>query len=391
MANTIRIKRRASTGAAGAPASLANAELAFNERDNILYYGWGTGGEGGTATQVIPIGGHGFAFAISDIPLTPISAFAAPNQAVDFAGQRLTGLGAPVAAGDAATKRYVDSAVQGLRPKEAARAGTTEALNALAGLQTIDGVTLAEGDRVLVMHQAVASQNGIYIASASAWERTEDADTWDDLVSAFIFVEEGTQNGDNGYLCSIDKGGTLGTDAVTFVQFSGAGQIDAGDGLAKTGNRLDIQVGTGIEIKNDGVGLSGQAYFLHTLASNGFVVRLEQNGQGRFAARMITKSGNGISVACGNGIDGNPTISLASALQAIGALTAAADRIAYFTAGDAAALATLTAYGRSLIAAADAAAARTVLGLGTMAVQNANNVDITGGTIAGTTIDCGEF
>ena len=62
MSNTIRIKRRANGGGAGAPTSLANAELAFNEQTNILYYGTGTGGAGGTATSVIPIAGSG-AFA----------------------------------------------------------------------------------------------------------------------------------------------------------------------------------------------------------------------------------------------------------------------------------------------------------------------------------------
>lgn len=72
MANTLRIKRRAAGGAAGAPASLQNAELAFNEQDNTLYYGYGTGGTGGTATQVIAIGGPG-AFQLKDLDLEAIA------------------------------------------------------------------------------------------------------------------------------------------------------------------------------------------------------------------------------------------------------------------------------------------------------------------------------
>lgn len=73
MANTIRIKRRASNGSVGAPASLENAELAFNEADDVLYYGRGTGGANGTATQVIPIGGPG-AFQPRDGDLDAIAA-----------------------------------------------------------------------------------------------------------------------------------------------------------------------------------------------------------------------------------------------------------------------------------------------------------------------------
>ena len=69
MANVLRIKRRAAGGAAGAPSSLENAELAYNEQDNTLYYGFGTGGAGGSATAIIPIGGKGAYIEVREVPI----------------------------------------------------------------------------------------------------------------------------------------------------------------------------------------------------------------------------------------------------------------------------------------------------------------------------------
>jgi hypothetical protein len=95
----------------------------------------------------------------------------------------------------------------------------------------------------LVKDQTTQSGNGIYVAVAGAWARATDADTWAELPSAFVFVEVGSANADSGWLCTVDAGGTLGTTNVTWVQFSGAGQITAGAGLTKTGNTIDA-VGT---------------------------------------------------------------------------------------------------------------------------------------------------
>ena len=167
---------------------------------------------------------------------------AVPTATVNMNGQLLSGLADPVSGQDAATKNYVDSAVQGLSPKDSVRVATTENIT-ISGLQTIDGVGVQAGDRVLVKNQSTASQNGIYVASAGAWDRAPDANTWNELISAYVFVEEGSTNGDNGYLITVNAGGTLGVTDVTVVQFSGAGQIAAGNGLTKTGNVLDV-VGT---------------------------------------------------------------------------------------------------------------------------------------------------
>lgn len=476
MANTIRIKRRANGSGAGAPASLANAELAFNEQTNVLYYGSGTGGAGGTATTVIAIGGNGAFMDLSTdqtiggnktfsnlitgsisgnagtatkwatarnlsltgdgtatlssvdgsgnvsaaltlatvnsnvgtftkltvngkglvtaATLATLNDISTPTADFSMGGFKLTNVATPVNANDAANKDYVDTVAQGLDPKQSVKAATTANIATLSGAMTIDGVSLVAGDRVLVKDQTTAAQNGIYVVSASGWSRSSDADTWAELVSAYVFVEQGTTNADNGFLCTVDPGGTIGTTAVTFVQFSGAGQIVAGAGLTKTGNQLDVAAGTGITVAADNVALTGQALALHNLATNGIFVR---TGSGTVTARSIAVSGNGISVTNGDGVSGNPTLSLDATLAAFSQINFTADTIAYATAADTFTTTTLTAFGRSLIDDADAATARTTLGLGTMATQNANSVAITGGSISnlttfdGITIDGGTF
>jgi hypothetical protein len=259
----------------------------------------------------------------------------------------------------------------------------------LSGVQTVDGVTLVAGDRVLVKDQSTASANGIYVVASGAWNRALDFNASENVTSgAFTFVEAGTANADSGWVLSTLNPITVGTTALSFVQFSGAGQIDAGDGLSKSGNRLDVGAGTGIAVAATNVALTGQALALHNLASDGLFVR---TGAGTVTARSVAASGNGVSVTNGNGVSGNPTLALSAALASVGGLTPAADRIAYYTGASTAALSTLTAFGRSLIDDADAAAGRSTLGLGTMATQNANNVAITGGTLSGITIDGGTF
>lgn len=196
----------------------------------------------------------------------------APTASVSMNNQNLTGLADPVNAQDAATKNYVDSAVQGLDPKASARVATTENIT-LSGLQTIDGVLLVAGDRVLVKNQSTASQNGIYVASASAWDRSLDANTWNELISAYVFVEQGSVNGDNGYLVTVDAGGTLGVTDVTIVQFSGAGQITAGAGLTKTGNQLDVGGTTGrITVNADSIDISADYIGQSSITTLGTII-----------------------------------------------------------------------------------------------------------------------
>jgi len=156
----------------------------------------------------------------------------------------------PTDAAHIATKGYVDAARQGLDVKASVRVATTGAVLLASGLEAgdvIDGVTLAEGDRVLVKNQGTASENGIYVAVASAAgaaSRADDANTSAKITTGmFTFVSEGTVNGDNGFVLTTNDAITLGTTGLDFVQFSGAGQVIAGNGLTKDGNTLDV-VGT---------------------------------------------------------------------------------------------------------------------------------------------------
>lgn len=174
---------------------------------------------------------------------------------VNLNNQKIISLAEPTAAQDGATKNYVDTFSQGLAAKDSVRAATTASIT-LSAPQTIDGVSCIAGDRVLVKDQATPATNGIYLVAAGAWTRTTDADAWAELPAAYTFVEAGTTQADTGWVCTSDQGGTLGTTAVTWTQFSGAGQVVAGAGLTKTGNTLDVGAGAGLAAFTDSVGIA---------------------------------------------------------------------------------------------------------------------------------------
>lgn len=176
---------------------------------------------------------------------------------IDVNSSRITSLGTPTADTDAATKAYVDAARSGLDVKQSVRVATTTSgtlTTSFADGQQVDGITLATGDRVLIKDQSTASENGIYTVNASgAPTRATDFDADAEVTpGAFVFVEEGGNNADSGWVLTTDGAITVGTTNLAFVQFSGAGQITAGDGLSKTGNTLYVNVDdSSIEISAD--------------------------------------------------------------------------------------------------------------------------------------------
>ena len=145
---------------------------------------------------------------------------------------------APSGATDIANKQYVDYYAAGLSWKQPVLTATSANIT-LSGLQTINGVTVVAGDRVLVKNQGTASENGIYTASATAWTYAVGADDWAEYVGAIVFVVEGSLNGTAWY-CTAQPGGTLGTTAMVWSNFSVASSYTAGTGLTLTGTQFSI-------------------------------------------------------------------------------------------------------------------------------------------------------
>jgi hypothetical protein len=153
----------------------------------------------------------------------------------------------------------------------------------LSGAQTIDGVSVVAGNRVLVKDQTAPEDNGIYLCASGAWTRTTDAATFDSLVSAFTFIEQGSVNADAGFVCTADAGGTIGTTAIPFSQFSGAGTFTAGTGLTLTGTVFSLT--SPVAVANGGTGLTslgtGVATFLGTPSSANLAAAIsDETGSG---------------------------------------------------------------------------------------------------------------
>lgn len=203
------------------------------------------------------------------------------NNKLDLSGGTLTGFltlhADPVNAMHAVTKQYVDALTNGLDWKNSVRAASTANVNISNGLEngdSLDGVTLATGNRVALLYQTAPAENGIYIVPASgAATRSLDMDSWSEVPGAAVFVEEGTVNADKAFVCTSDQGGTLGTTAITFVQFSSANAYVGGNGIDITGNTISV--------KHDGEGL--------TFSSTNLALELDGS--------TLSKSASGVKVA----------------------------------------------------------------------------------------------
>jgi hypothetical protein len=477
MPATIRIKRRAAGGSAGSPASLANAELAYNESDSgggILYYGFGSSGEFGTATSIVAVAGPGAYLGLSNsltqtaagtytfsggvtysstvslgasatattpatsdnsttvattayvkaqnyitgnqsvtisgdvtgsgstsitatiandavtnaklanmatatikgrasagtgdpedlsassvktllaITKSDISDFdtgvrssrldqmASPTASVSMNSQKITNLATPTDANDAVNKAYCDAARSGLDVKQSVRAATTATVDLSSELENgdvIDGVTLATGDRVLVKNNTTGSQNGIYVVQATgAAVRATDFDSADEVSpGAFVFIEEGTTNADSGWVLTTDGTITLGTTSLAFAQFSGAGQVVAGDGLTKSANTLNV-VGTAdrITANSDSIDIASTYAGQSSITTLGTV----STGTWNATAISVAKGGTALtsapkgSVLVANAVDTYTALDGGGSADGILLYTASSDTIAWATSLD---------------------------------------------------------
>lgn len=274
-----------------------------------------------------------------------------------------------------AIKTYVDAIAQGLDIKGSVRVATTANIT-LSGTQTIDGVAVIAGERVLVKDQTLGANNGIYVVAAGAWTRATDADVSAEVTAGmFAFVSEGTVNGDNGFALTTNDPIVLGTTVLVFTQVSGAGQIVAGNALTKTGNQLDwVPDGATLEVASDqgrikdkGVtyakiqDVSATDKLLGRATAGAGVVEeipLTATGRSIIAASTIALAQAALNLTPGTNVQAYDATLLSIAL-----LGTAADRMLYTTGVDTWAELTTTSYGRSLLSAANIAAAITALAL----------------------------
>jgi hypothetical protein len=249
----------------------------------------------------------------------------APTSSYSMGGQLVTNVATPVSDTDAANKGYVDSVAQGLDTKASCVVATTANIT-LSGTQTIDGIAVIAGDRVLVKNQTATAENGIYVVAAGAWSRSSDMNAWAEFPSAYTFIEQGSTQADTGWVCTVNAGGTLGTTPVTWTQFSGAGTYVAGNGLTLTGNSFAVTPdGTSLSVSSSGVRINASYTGQTSITTLGTISTGIWQGTQIADAYLAGISGSKVS---GNitGNAGNVTGTVAIANGGTGATTAATAR-----------------------------------------------------------------
>jgi len=178
--------------------------------------------------------------------------------AIAMGNSKITGLGTPTAGTDAANKSYVDNFVNGLTWKSSVKVASKSNVS-LTSHGNIDGDTISNGDRVLLLGQSNDYENGIYVSDGTDLSRAEDMNAAGEFSGSAVFVEGGTSE-DVGYVCTNDGDVTIGTTSITFVQFTGAGQLVGGNGIDITGNTVSADLATngGLQISSNKLAVKAQ-------------------------------------------------------------------------------------------------------------------------------------
>jgi len=280
-----------------------------------------------TAIPVITINAKGLTTSITTaVVVAPAGTLSGNTLASGVTASSLTSLGTiaslsvtagtisttPSGSTDIANKSYVDTIAQGLDTKASVVAATTVDIT-LSGAQTIDGISIVAADRVLVKNQTLSQNNGIYLCASGAWTRTTDMNTWAQVPGAYVFVETGTTLADTGWVCTSNAGGTLGTTAITWAQFSGAGSGVSSINFGTTGltpataTTGAVTVAGTLAVANGGTGLTAGtsggilAYTATgTLASSALLAaNALMIGGGAGVAPSTTTTGTGVVTALG--------------------------------------------------------------------------------------------
>jgi hypothetical protein len=280
-----------------------------------------------TAIPVITINAKGLTTSITTAAvIAPAGTLSGATLASGVTASSLTSLGTiaslvvtagtisttPSASTDIANKIYVDTVAQGLDTKASVVAGTTVNIT-LSGTQTIDGVLLVAADRVLVKNQTLPQENGLYLCAAGAWTRTTDMNTWAQVPGAYVFVEQGTTLADTGWVCTSDAGGTLGTTAITWAQFSGAGSGVSSITFGTTGltpataTTGAVTVAGTLAVANGGTGL--------TAGTSGGVLAYTATG---VLASSALLAANALMIGGGAGVAPSTTTTGAGVVTALG-------------------------------------------------------------------------
>lgn len=444
MSNTIRIKRRAAGGAPGSPTSLENAELAYNEQDDILYYGKGTGGAGGTATQIIAIAGFGAyltllgnqtvsgnkTFTGTTIVPTPENNNEAANKgyvdSVAAAGTipdgnkgdiTISGSGANWAVNNGAITNVKMAPMPAFTIKgNNTGASATSADLSAADVKTMLSLVKADVGLGNVDNTSDASKP-VSTATQSALDLKADLDspglTGTPTAPTAAPGNNTTQLANTAFVISEIAARLAAADAMTYRGAIDASTnpnypaADAGDtyrinvaGKIGGASGINVKVGDLIICHDDASAAGDHA----TVGINWDIIQINIDGllSTDDIGSIVQAYSNKLTAIAdltfaanqglyATGADTFSTYSLTAGGRALGGVAGTADTFPYFSAANVVSLASVTAYGRSIMAATDAAAARTELGLGTMATQNANNVNITGGSIDNIVLDCGEF